>query len=240
MTTPDLIERVDVVDELVGVRAGDPLDALRRRRPVTRDQLQASYDALFAPFDDAAFPLQDRLLVAAFATRSTADDATAAYYADAATGADTQRTELVLAEASAAATAGPFGAYREEGLAGESTDGRRYEPGLAARDALGERLTAALAHAHLLTFRPREADAAAQSRLVDAGWSADGIVTLSQLVSFLAFQQRVAAGLRALAPSVVERRFDSPELAQRGSSRDETRPVVEPAETSASPEEVSA
>jgi len=211
MTTSQLSERVDVVDELVGVRAGDPLDALRRRRPVTRDQLQASYDALFAPLDDSAFPLAERLLVAAFATRSTADDATAVLYADAAAVVDARRTEIVLAEASAAATAGPFGAYREEGLVGESTDGRRYEPGIAARDALGERLTAALAHAHLLTFRPREADAAAQTRLVDAGWSADGIVTLSQLVSFLAFQQRVAAGLRALAPSVAASSVASPE-----------------------------
>jgi len=35
--------------------------------------------------------------------------------------------------------------------------------------------------------------------LVAAGWSADGIVTLSQLVSFLAFQVRVVAGLTVLA-----------------------------------------
>ncbi|WP_106816467.1 CMD domain protein [Microbacterium timonense] len=190
---------IDVVDELAGVRAGDALDTLRRRRPVTREQLQASYDALFAPRDDSAFPRAERLLVAAFATRSTADDATARFYADAARDADFPRAALVLAEASAAATAGPFGTYREEGLRTESTDGRRYEPSLAARDALGERLAAALVHTHLLTFRPREADDAAQARLLDAGWNPDGIVTLSQLVSFLAFQQRVAAGLRAIA-----------------------------------------
>lgn len=198
MTTATL----DVVDELVGVRAGDALDALRRRRPVTRAQLQASYDALFAPLDDAEFPLAERLLVAAFATRATADDATAAYYADAARAADPERAALVLAEAGTAATAGPFGAYAEPGLQAESTDGRRYEPSLTARDALGERLSAALVHAHLLTSRPREADGGAQARLLDAGWSIDGIVTLSQLVSFLAFQQRVAAGLRALAPTL--------------------------------------
>ncbi|WP_341994437.1 CMD domain protein [Microbacterium sp. LWH7-1.2] len=197
MTTATL----DVVDELVGVRAGDALDELRRRRPVTREQLQASHDALFAPVDDSAFPLPERLLVAAFATRSTADDATAAFYADAARGADPERAAIVLAEASAAATAGPFGAYREEGLRGESSDGRRYEPGAEVRDALGERVTAALAHAHLLVFRPREADDADQRRLVGSGWSADGVITLSQLVSFLAFQQRVAAGLRAIAAS---------------------------------------
>ena len=190
---------IDVVDEIAGVRQGDALDGLRRRRPVTREQLQASYDALFASRDDGAFSREERLLVAAFATRSTADDATARYYAVAALAADGDRARVVLAEASAAATAGPFGAYREEGLRAESTDGRRYEPGIAARDALGERLTAALVHTHLLTFRPREADGADQARLLEADWSADGIVTLSQLVSFLAFQQRVAAGLRAIA-----------------------------------------
>ncbi|WP_137844034.1 CMD domain protein [Microbacterium sp. 2FI] len=192
---------LDVVDALAGVAPGDPLDTLRRRRPVTREQLQASHDALFAPVDVSGFPVAERLLVAAFATRSTADDATAVYYADAATAADPERAASVLAEASAAATAGPFGRYAEAGLHDESADGRRYEPGIVVRAALGERLTAALAHAHLLTYRPREADGAAQARLLDAGWSPDGVITLSQLISFLAFQQRVAAGLRVLAAS---------------------------------------
>lgn len=195
MTTPTL----DTVDRLAGLQPDDDVFHLRRRRPVTREQLQASSDALFSPLDDSAFPLVERLLVAAFATRSTADDATAAHYAALAAEADPARARIVAAEASGAATAGPFGAYAEEGLRAESTDGRRFEPSLAARDALGERLTAAIAHAQLLTARPREADAAALDRLLDAGWSVDGIVTLSQLVSFLSFQQRVSAGLRVLA-----------------------------------------
>lgn len=194
MTTPT----IDTVDRLAGLRPDGDVAHLRRRRPVTREQLQASSDALFAPLDDREFPLVDRLLVASFATRTTADDVTAAHYAALASEADAARAAIVAAEASVAATAGPFGAYTEDGLAGESTDGRRYEPGIAARDALGERLSAALAHAHLLVARPREAGAAALDRLLDAGWSVGGIVTLSQLVSFLAFQQRVAAGLRVL------------------------------------------
>ena len=194
MTTPT----IDTVDRLAGLRPDGDVAHLRRRRPVTREQLQASSDALFAPLDDREFPLVDRLLVASFATRTTADDVTAAHYAALASEADAARAAIVAAEASVAATAGPFGAYTEDGLAGEITDGRRYEPGIAARDALGERLSAALAHAHLLVARPREAGAAALDRLLDAGWSVDGIVTLSQLVSFLAFQQRVAAGLRVL------------------------------------------
>lgn len=192
-------QTIDVVDVLIDLRPGSALDAVRRRRPVTRDQLQASFDALFSPVDDSQFPVAERALVAAFVTRLTAEDSTARFYEDRARSAAPGRSATVLAEASAAATAGPFGAYQEAGLQGESTDGRRYEPSLGARDALGERLAAALAHAHLLTSRPRESDAAALDRLLEAGWSVDGIVTLSQLVSFLAFQQRVAAGLRVLA-----------------------------------------
>jgi CMD domain protein len=72
-------------------------------------------------------------------------------------------------------------------------------PSDAVTAALGERLAAALAQTHLLVFRPREATGDDLGRLLDAGWSTDGIVTLSQLVSFLAFQQRVVTGLRVLA-----------------------------------------
>jgi uncharacterized protein YciW len=40
--------------------------------------------------------------------------------------------------------------------------------------------------------------------LLDAGWSNGGIVTLSQLVAFLAFQLRAAAGLRILAATAAQ------------------------------------
>jgi uncharacterized protein YciW len=61
------------------------------------------------------------------------------------------------------------------------------------------RLDAALVHAHLLVFRPRDASSAALQALLNAGWSTDDIVTLSQLVAFLSFQIRVVTGLSALA-----------------------------------------
>lgn len=187
----------DTIDALVGIAPGDPTDSLRRRRPTTVEQLQASYDALFAPVDDSAFPIAERWLVAAFATRLTADDETARFYADRALEADPERGAIVVAEAIAAATPGPFGLYLEPGLSGESTEGRRYEA--SASGPIDERLAAALTHAHLLVARPREAHEQELAALRRAGWSIDGIVTLSQLVAFLAFQQRVAHGLRALA-----------------------------------------
>ncbi|PRB16523.1 CMD domain protein [Microbacterium sp. MYb62] len=188
----------DIVDRIAEVTP--ELDALRRRRPVTREQLQASFDALFRPVTVEHVSQAERELVAAFATGlAGADDASAAFYAARAQEGDPQRATAVIAEATGAADSGPFGAYTELGLQGENTEGERYAPSDAVTAAIGERLAAALAHTHLLVFRPREASGADLGRLLDAGWSTDGIVTLSQLVSFLAFQQRVVTGLRALA-----------------------------------------
>ena len=71
---------------------------------------------------------------------------------------------------------------------------------LAAGEPSGEaHLDAALAHASLLVERPAQAEAAHLRALEAAGWDADGIVTLSQLVSFLTFQVRLAHALGVLA-----------------------------------------
>ena len=70
---------------------------------------------------------------------------------------------------------------------------------------LGAKLAAALEHTHLLVFRPRDASPAAMQALLDAGWSTNAIVTLSQLVAFLSFQVRSVAGLRTLGASLGQR-----------------------------------
>ncbi len=194
MTAPT----VDVVDTLTGAAPDGVVTAVRSIRPVTREQLQASYDALFDPVDDSGFGVTERLLVAAFATRLTGADATADHYAQRAAAADAAAASVIASLADEAGTSGPFGRYREEGLAGESADGLRFSVPEGARAQLGDRLAAALEHAHLLVYRPREAADAALRHLLDAGWTVSGIVTLSQLVAFLAFQQRVVAGLRVL------------------------------------------
>lgn len=186
---------LDVIDEISG--ASPAVSA--RRRPVTREQSQASFDALFTPVDDSAFAVADRWLVAAFVTRLTADDAAAAFYADRAREAAPDRATIVVDEAVAQSVAGPYGVYAEPGLDAESIEGPRYAPSADVREALGDELAAALAHAHLLTYRLRETDGASHDALLAAGWSIDGIVTLSQLIAFLAFQQRVTAGLRVLS-----------------------------------------
>ncbi len=183
----------DVIDHLAPGGAGD------LRRPVARGQAQASFDALFRPVDDSEFPVAERWLVAAFVTRLTNADDAAAFYAGHA-GAASDLARDVIAEAAAVATSGPYGVYAEPGLAAESTEGQRYVSDSAR---FGERLAAALEYGHLLTYRPREAGSEQHERLIAEGWSVDGIVTLSQLIAFLAFQQRVAAGLRVLAAEVV-------------------------------------
>ena len=77
--------------------------------------------------------------------------------------------------------------------------GPSYHVGPEARRILGARLAAAFDHAHLLVFHPRDAAPARLQALLDAGWSTTDIVTLSQIIAFLSFQIRVAAGLRVLA-----------------------------------------
>jgi CMD domain protein len=189
----------DVIDEIAAVPAS--LDAVRRRRPDVREYAQKSFESLFDPIDDVEFPSADRRLVAAFVTRLTADDDAAAFYARQARAAAPETAELVLAAAASTATSGPYGVYAEPGLQGENQEGfRLFADDLDAR--IDRRLAAGLEYAHLLTYRLRETDGGSHDRLIAAGWSLDGIVTLSQLIAFLAFQQRVAAGLRVLGAAV--------------------------------------
>ena len=190
----------DIIDRLAGIRAGGSVDALRRHRPATRDNAQASYDALFTAIDAAHASLAERAAVAQFVALLHDDEVAAAHYAALTRTAGGDAIAGAIADlAQAARTTGPYGDYPSDGpLAGESVPGLRFDVDDHSSSALGDRLVAALEHAHLLVFRPRESSVAALAALGDAGWSTDGIVTLSQLVSFLAFQLRVAAGLRLL------------------------------------------
>ena len=193
----------DLIDRLAGVRPGGSVDALRRHRPATRDNAQASYDALFTDVDETHATRAERAAVAQFVALLHDDEVAAAHYAALArdAGGDALADAIAdrAAEAGTTGRTGPYGRYPADGpLAGESVDGPRLVLDDDGRASLGARLAAALEHAHLLVFRPRESSPAALVALADAGWSTDGIVTLSQLVSFLAFQLRVAAGLRLL------------------------------------------
>lgn len=110
--------------------------------------------------------------------------------------------EAIEAEIARGNTSGPYGAFPAGPLSIENKAGLIYRVSADRKPVLGARLVAALEHAHLLVFRPRDAASADMKVLLAAGWSDTGIVTLSQLVAFLSFQLRVVAGLRTLGASL--------------------------------------
>ena len=183
---------MDVIDHLAGLAPDSPLALIRDRKPITRKQAQASYAALFEPNDTSQMSLEERFALAAFTAGLHVQDAIAAFYAR------TLPAPLQAAmktEAEKARTTGPYGHYPKGPLTAEDLPGPAY----TAPAPLGPRLSAAMEHVHMLVFHPRDARAEHLQRLLDAGWSNTGIVTLSQLVAFLAYQIRTVAGLRTLA-----------------------------------------
>jgi CMD domain protein len=192
-----------VIDRLAGLVPGSPLAMIRDRKPVTRHQAQDSFCALFEPAVAGDVTLQERFVLAWFVAGLHVQDEAAAFYAAglARTAPAESFVATLSAEVARGRAVGPYGAYPKGPLSVEDVAGPVYAVTEATRSVLGARLTAAMAHVHLLVFHPRDASASGLQRLLDAGWSNAGIVTLSQLVAFLAFQLRAAAGLRTLAAS---------------------------------------
>jgi CMD domain protein len=196
-------ETKDIIDLLAGIEPGSNLDLIRARRLQARENAQRSYLALFEPADFDEVSAGERYAVAAFVA-GVHDDPTAAGFYLTKLGKATGLPELVealKAEIERGKTKGPYGAFPTGPLSVEDKTGLIYRVSGDGKPAIGARLAAALEHAHLLVFRPRDANPAAMQALLDAGWSSNGIVTLSQLVAFLSFQVRSVAGLRALGAS---------------------------------------
>lgn len=193
----------DVLDALVGITGGDALDAARVRRNDAREHAQGSFSALFIPVDASEMTLPERAAVALFVARLHGHPAAVEFYGALLheTGGGPGLEPLIVAEAERALGEGPYGAFKAEN-AGESVAGPVYRiDSIAAVDALGDRLSAALEHTHMLVLHPRDAAREHLGELLHAGWSSTGIVTLSQLVSFLSFQLRVAHGLAVVGGS---------------------------------------
>jgi len=189
----------DIIDQLAGIDAGSALAGLRDQRPEARENAQKSYLALFHAAETGEASLLERHAVAAFVAGLHRDDGMVRFYAGGlAENGGGELGALVAAEVERGLTQGPYGHFPAGRLTPENTDGLGYKVQDVHRERLGARLSAALEHAHMLVFHPRDADAPALQALLDAGWSTTGIVTLSQLVTFLAFQIRVVAGLRVL------------------------------------------
>ena len=191
----------DVIDLLAGLTPDSPLTAIRDRKPVTRRNAQESYRALFEPAGAGEVTPQERFALAAFVSGLHGREEIMAFYAAGLARAAPPEgfTAALSAEIALGRAAGPYGAYPKGPLSAEDAAGPLYRVAEAHRAVLGARMTAALAHVHMLVFHPRDASAAALQSLLDMGWTNGGIVTISQLVAFLAFQIRAVAGLRTLA-----------------------------------------
>jgi CMD domain protein len=192
-----------IIDTLAGIEPGSALDQVRAERPAARENAEASYRALFAPESFAGVSAVERFAVAVFVVALHGDGAAAesGHYRSGllGAGASAELAAAVPAAAEAGRATGPYGSYPPGPLSAEDAAGPVYAVPAHLSDTLGERLTAAFVHAHLLVFRPRDATPAALAALSSAGWTADDIVTLSQEVAFLTFQLRVASGLRTIA-----------------------------------------
>ncbi|CAN7729026.1 CMD domain protein [Rhizobium sp. LjRoot258] len=190
----------DIIDLLAGIEPGSFLDRIRGERPETRLNVQKSHLALFEPVAEGDVTRAERLAIASFVTRLHRAENAAEFYA--AKLADVNGGASLVASISTeiekGTAEGPYGRYLAGPLSAEDVPGPTFVVSESSRAVLGARLTAALEHAHLLVFRPREASPDALQKLIDSGWTATGIVTLSQIVAFLSFQIRVVAGLVAL------------------------------------------
>lgn len=190
----------DIIDALTGIATGDVLDVARSRRPEAKRHAQGSFEALFQPLDASHVTLPERAAVALFVARLHGQRAAVQFYGTLLreTGGGDVLEPVIVAEADRASGAGPYGAFRAEN-APESVPGLEYAvDSVEASYAVPDRLAAALEHAHFLVFHPRDAARERLQRLLDDGWSTTGVVTLSQLVSFLTFQLRVIHGLTVL------------------------------------------
>ena len=194
-------EPKDIIDHLAGIEPGSSLDSIRARRLQARENAQKSYLSLFASADFGDVAAHERCAVAAFVAGLHEEPTVAAFYF----GKLADRPQLIdglKAEIERGKTRGPYGAFPAGPLSVEDTTGLIYRVAVDRKPLLGARLAAALEHAHLLVFRPRDAAPAAMQALLDGGWSTNAIVTLSQLVAFLSFQVRSVAGLRTLGASL--------------------------------------
>jgi CMD domain protein len=159
----------DVIDAALGVSQGSALDRLRAERPEARARTQSSYAVLFNPADPGGLSPPERFAVALRVAELNDASALAAHY----------RARLAD-EAGGGALAA-------------AVDAGAPSPGVTPRAA------AMLRHADLVGSDPSAASEAAIEALEAQGLTATEIVTLSQIIGFVAYQVRVAASFSLIA-----------------------------------------
>ena len=158
----------DVIDRLMGLQPEAPLSALRHQRAVVRQHSQGSFDALLEPADASALSRAER--------------------------------EAVALRVATLHACEPLIALHRERLAALAATPAAIDAAAAGPDAPGQdaRRIALLRHADMLSLAPIDARPDHLKALADAGLTPAAIVTLSQLIGFVAYQVRVVAGLALL------------------------------------------
>jgi uncharacterized peroxidase-related enzyme len=164
-----MTQRTDILAVIAGIEPDSPEDRLRRTRPDIIESTQATFDAIFESGDEQGLTRIECEAAALYAAILTKAAEIAAFH----------RARLQ-----------EFGTQAEPfltiGAAVENLD-------------LNRRHRAILRHTELLTLRPDAATQADIDALLGAGVTPEGIVTLAQLVAFVAFEARTIAALRAIA-----------------------------------------
>jgi len=159
----------DLLNALAGIEAGSPMAALRGQRAEIAGFIQASYDALLEPANEAGVSRVERGLIAYRIARLEGSQPLIAYY----------REYLARQEAPAELVA----ASEKENLGAP----------------LSSRIVAVLEHVDRLTKEPGVATPDDLAGLKAQGLNDANIVTISQLIAFLSFQVRALVGLQLLA-----------------------------------------
>jgi uncharacterized protein YciW len=162
--------QADVINAILGVDDSSPIVALRRQKPELAEQLQNYYLAIFEPnsYQAGEFSRVNRFLIAVRVGSHTRSEAAVDWYA----------------------------ARAHEAGADDATLERVRDVSVPwpEQTVLG----AAVRRADLVTTRPAETEAVDIQALKDAGLSPAGILSLSQVIAFVAYQVRLIAALRAI------------------------------------------
>ena len=159
----------DVIDQHAGITPGSPLAQVRAHRPDVTRYAQSSYAALLEPGDPAGVSRREREMVALRIALLTPSPVVADHHRE--------RLRRLSAGDNAIQAVEQF----------------------PNGPALSEREAAILRHTDRLTLEPRAATPAHIRELKAAGLTPRDVVTIAQLISFMSFQVRVVAALRALA-----------------------------------------
>jgi len=167
-STAEHIAELDLLDRLLDIQTGTHLHAMRHARAKVASATQGSQDLFFDPALENNLSLGERLWVVYYAARLTPQATLTAHYLE-------QLQALGLDETVHAAV--------DSGAIGTLEDAR---------------LRVILGFTRTLIESPVHGDQVALQALQHEGLSTAEIVVLAQLIAFLSYQVRLAAGLGAL------------------------------------------